>query len=157
MIVPDTLFDRFKAKFEALKGHVHLVASWQEAVEKAGAISREAKAQRVAVEPRAGTTYIVLDYVESAPSTGNGDQREVRGRLVEDFRLRASSEPPAAPALELARVQLDGTPQPAIGKAILDFLRGKDVHGVKVVLPRLKVVPIKGTDTSVTHPAVARR
>ena len=49
MIVPDTLFDRFKAKFEALKGHVHLVASWQEAVEKAGAISREAKAQRVAV------------------------------------------------------------------------------------------------------------
>ncbi len=49
MIVPDALFDRFKAKFEALKGHVHLVASWQEAVEKAGAISREAKAQRVAV------------------------------------------------------------------------------------------------------------
>lgn len=48
-------------------------------------------------------------------------------------------------------------PQPAIGKAILDFLRGKDVHGVKVVLPPLKFVPIEGTDRSVTHPAVARR
>jgi hypothetical protein len=47
----------------------------------------------------------------------DGDQREVRGRLVEDFRLRTVSEPPEAPALEVARVQLDGTPQPAISAA----------------------------------------
>lgn len=87
------------------------------AIDPAGNVVLIPEMQRVAVEPRAGTTYIVLDYVESAPSTGDGDQREVRGRLVEDFRLRASSEPPAAPALELARVQLDGAAQPAIGAA----------------------------------------
>ncbi len=48
-------------------------------------------------------------------------------------------------------------PQPAIGKAILDFLRGKDVYDVKVLLPPLKFVPIEGRDDSTTHPAVARR
>lgn len=49
MIAPDTLIDRFKMKFEALKGHVHLVTSWAEAAEKAGAICQGAKAGRVAV------------------------------------------------------------------------------------------------------------
>ncbi len=44
-----TLFDRFKTKFEDLKGHVHLVASWEEAAQKAGAICQEAEAGRVAV------------------------------------------------------------------------------------------------------------
>ncbi len=47
--MPDALFDRFKEKFEALKGHVHLVASWEKAAAAAGAICQEAKAGRVAV------------------------------------------------------------------------------------------------------------
>lgn len=48
-------------------------------------------------------------------------------------------------------------PQPAIGKAILDFLRGKDVYDLKVVLPPMKFVPIEGGDAAITHPAAARR
>ncbi len=46
-------------------------------------------------------------------------------------------------------------PQPAIAKAILDFLRGKDVRNVKVVLPMMKFVPIAGGSSGATHPAVA--
>ncbi len=49
MTMPDTLFDLFKVKFEALKGHVHLVASWEEAAETTRAICEGAGAGRVAV------------------------------------------------------------------------------------------------------------
>ncbi len=47
-------------------------------------------------------------------------------------------------------------PQPAIAKAILDFLRGRDVRNVKVVLPMMKFVPIEGGGSGPTHPALAR-
>ncbi len=59
--MPDVLFDRFKAKFEDLKGHVHLVASWEEAAEKAGAICREAEAGRVAIAGAPGPFQEALE------------------------------------------------------------------------------------------------
>ena len=58
---PDTLFDRFKVKFEALKGHVHLVTSWEEAAEEAGAICQGAEAGRVAVAGAPGPFQEALE------------------------------------------------------------------------------------------------
>ncbi|MDK1020866.1 MAG: lactate utilization protein [Candidatus Hydrogenedentes bacterium] len=61
MTMPDTLFNRFKVKFEALQGHVHLVASWEEAAEEAGAICQGAEAGRVALARAPGPFQEALE------------------------------------------------------------------------------------------------
>lgn len=48
-------------------------------------------------------------------------------------------------------------PQPAIQRAIVAFLQGEGVSGVRVALPPLRFVPLEGYDPEVTHPSVPRR
>ena len=45
------------------------------------------------------------------------------------------------------------TPQPAVQRAIVAFLKGEDVGETHVVLPPMRFVPIEGFDPEVTHPS----
>ena len=65
--------------------------------------------QHVALGERPGTTYLVLDYVESIPPTGDS-QQDTRARVKEDFRLRAVQAAPEPHSLELARIEVAQTP-----------------------------------------------
>lgn len=50
-IMTATLVGQFKAKFEDLRGHVHLVKTWEEAARAAAAVCRDAAPECVALAP----------------------------------------------------------------------------------------------------------
>jgi len=87
------------------------------AIDEFGNVVIVPERQRVGLGGETELAYIVLDYVESLPPSGRGNQHEERGRVVEDFRLRALSSLPEAPALELARVQLQPGGAPIVNPA----------------------------------------
>jgi pimeloyl-ACP methyl ester carboxylesterase len=47
-------------------------------------------------------------------------------------------------------------PHPEVQTAIVRFLRGEDVGGVRAAHPPLRFVPLEGYDPDVTHPSVPR-
>jgi hypothetical protein len=74
--------------------------------------------QRLGLGGESDLIYVVLDYVESLLPTAHANQHEERGRIVEDFRLRALPSLPESPALELARVPLQaGNATPILNPA----------------------------------------
>ena len=67
----------------------------------------------VPTDPPSDAVYLAIQHVEAAPLRVDGapddDPQEARGRVVEAHRIAALGEPPQAPALELARVALEGS------------------------------------------------
>lgn len=82
------------------------------AVDAVGNVIVVPERQRVTLDTGKGTTYVILDYVESLPP--GASKQDSRGRLVEDFRISGLPEPPKSPGLELARIQVSGTSKAAI-------------------------------------------
>ena len=48
-------------------------------------------------------------------------------------------------------------PHPEVQKAIVRFLRGEDVSDLRAAWPRLRFVPLEGSDPEATHPSVTKR
>ena len=48
-------------------------------------------------------------------------------------------------------------PHPEVQKAIVRFLRGEDVSDLRATWPRLRFVPLEGSDPEATHPSVTKR
>ena len=80
------------------------------AVDESGDVIVVAQLQQVKVDARSGTVYLVATYQESVPGhseeVAEGDTPESRGRFIEGFEIRAQTEPPEPPALELARIAI---------------------------------------------------
>jgi hypothetical protein len=76
------------------------------AVDPQGNVIVVPERQQIALGTEAGPCYIVLDYVESIPTAAEGENQDMRARVLEDFRLRVLHSLPEAPAIELARVDL---------------------------------------------------
>jgi hypothetical protein len=76
------------------------------AIDDGGNVIVVPEAQRVTLEAKAHTQFIVLDYIESLPPTAGVNGTETRGRMVEDFRLRVLAALPESHALELGRVRV---------------------------------------------------
>ena len=83
------------------------------AIDAAGEVIVVAEHERIAIDARGGAVYLAIQHVEAAPLRVDGapddDPQEARGRVVEAHRIAALGEPPQAPALELARVALEGS------------------------------------------------
>ncbi|HEU0074664.1 MAG TPA: hypothetical protein VFS30_11720 [Dehalococcoidia bacterium] len=72
--------------------------------------------QYVVLGNQAGLTYLVLDYVEGIPPS-DGNNRDTRARVKEDFRLRAVQTTPEPHSIELARVEMKKGAAPIVGAA----------------------------------------
>jgi hypothetical protein len=91
------------------------------AVDGAGEVIVVSERERIGVDARSGTAYIALEHVAVSPLRADGtpeeDPQEARGRVVESHRIAVLTEPPQAPALELARVTIEAGAQLAITAA----------------------------------------
>jgi len=72
--------------------------------------------QYVVLGNQAGLTYLVLDYVEGIPPS-DGNNRDTRARVKEDFRLRAVQTTPEPHSIELARIETKKAAAPIVGAA----------------------------------------
>jgi hypothetical protein len=96
---------------------------------------------RVTLEARDGTAYLALDYVESAPPVDSPDGAEGRGRVLEDFRIRALPSPPEPPTLELGRVAVVSAAQLAVTDAADPWMPGENEIDVRF-RPALHMRPL---------------
>ena len=83
------------------------------AIDAAGEVILVAERERIAIDARGGAVYLAIQHIEAAPVRGDGspddDPQEARGRVVEAHRVAALTEPPQTPAIELARVAIEGS------------------------------------------------
>ena len=83
------------------------------AIDAAGEVIVIAERERIAIDARGGAVYLAIQHVEAAPMREDGspddDPQEARGRVVEAHRVAALTEPPQTPAIELARVAIEGS------------------------------------------------